>query len=302
MKLSPWPRGGPFTRFRTNAKAALRVMARRLRPPSHPPVVRDVVVSFTAIPQRIATVHLVVDSLLLQTVLPERIVLYLSKDDFPDRSALQKIEARVGERFSIRWLDTNFGSYRKLVHALADFPGCTIITVDDDKIYAVRAVESLLATARRYPGHVVFRQGVSILPRDGATGRRPRIAEEPSLWNFPVGVGGVLYPPGSLAADVTDSDLFLRLSPFADDLWFKVMALLTRTAAVKADPTGGQDHSLWFRWSESLSYQNSTLRKDRDQTAATFDYYGVVPGENPGDPGRVRGRAFRAGQQQEEIG
>jgi len=284
MKLSPWGKGGPFARTRVNGKAALRMRSRAWRRFTRRPVAAGTIVSFTAIPPRMRSVHLVVDSLLLQTVLPERIVLYLSEADFPDRSVLRKLEARVGEIFSIRWLATNLGSYRKLVHALTDFPGKTIITVDDDKIYAARAIESLVATASRYPRHVVFRQGFSVPPRDPGTSRRQSIDAGPSFWHFPVGVGGVLYPPGSLAPDVTDSELFLRLAPFADDLWFKAMTLLTRTPAVKADPAGGHDHSLWFRWSESLSYHNSTLRKNAIQEKALFDHYGIVPGVFPGHP------------------
>jgi hypothetical protein len=284
MSLSEWRKASPFARTRVNAKAALRLAVRRLRGSAVRPVAKDVIVSFTAIPPRMPTVHLVVDSLLLQTVLPERIVLYLSTADFPDRAVLRKVEARVGARFSIRWLDTNLGSYRKLVHALEEFPGRTIITVDDDKIYAAGAIESLLSTARRYPRTVVFRQGFSILPRDPETGRLPSIEGGPGYWHLPVGVGGILYPPGSLGSDVTDETLFMRLAPHADDIWFKAMALLTGTPAVLARPAGGQDHSLWFRWTESLSYHNSTLHKWESQLAATFGHYGLVPGVDPARP------------------
>ncbi len=300
MKLSVW-QGGPLTRFHTNAKAALRVGVRRLFPPRNPRNIPGLVVSFTSIPTRARTLHLVIDSLLLQTVLPEKIVLYLSRSDFPDPSVLQRAAARTGERFEIRWLDTNFRSYRKLVHALEDFPGHTIVTVDDDKIYAAGALQSLVDTAERYPGTIVYRGHSSLLPRDPVTGRRPRATKEPSLWNLPVGAGGILYPPGSLAADVTDSELFLTLSPYADDLWFKTMALLKRTLAVPADPPGGEDHSVFFRWKESLSYQNMTLAKQREQNEATFRHYGIVIGENPGDPSRVRG-ANTAGAGRRDIG
>jgi hypothetical protein len=41
---------------------------------------------------------------------------------------------------------------------------------------------------------------------------------------LPTGVGGVLYPPHALHSDVTDSTLFMKLCPTADDLWFYWMA------------------------------------------------------------------------------
>ena len=43
----------------------------------------------------------------------------------------------------------------------------------------------------------------------------------------PTGIGGVLYPPGIFAADVTRQDLFTRYCPQADDIWLFWMASLT---------------------------------------------------------------------------
>ena len=34
------------------------------------------------------------------------------------------------------------------------------------------------------------------------------------------GVGGVLYPPHSLKADMMDVELFTKLAPSTDDIWF----------------------------------------------------------------------------------
>jgi hypothetical protein len=52
-----------------------------------------------------------------------------------------------------------------------------------------------------------------------------------------LGWGGVLFPPGSLDSRVLDSDAYMRLSPTADDLWFKAMATLKGTAMRKTrDP------------------------------------------------------------------
>jgi hypothetical protein len=43
---------------------------------------------------------------------------------------------------------------------------------------------------------------------------------------FPTGVGGVIYPPGSLDPRVTDTSIFMRLCPGQDDLWFYWMGRL----------------------------------------------------------------------------
>ena len=38
--------------------------------------------------------------------------------------------------------------------------------------------------------------------------------------------GGVLYPPHSLYKDVGDAELFRKIAPYADDIWFWAMTVL----------------------------------------------------------------------------
>jgi hypothetical protein len=42
-------------------------------------------------------------------------------------------------------------------------------------------------------------------------------------------MGGILYPVGSLAKDVTNLGLLLDICPTADDIWFKAMSLANGT-------------------------------------------------------------------------
>jgi hypothetical protein len=45
---------------------------------------------------------------------------------------------------------------------------------------------------------------------------------------FPTGVGGILYPPGCFYKDILNKDLFTKLAPFADDIWFWAMAIINK--------------------------------------------------------------------------
>jgi hypothetical protein len=45
---------------------------------------------------------------------------------------------------------------------------------------------------------------------------------------FPVGIGGVLYPPQSLHKDAVNLDLIAKLSPRSDDVWFWAMAVINK--------------------------------------------------------------------------
>jgi hypothetical protein len=53
---------------------------------------------------------------------------------------------------------------------------------------------------------------------------------------FPTGVGGILYPPKCLCEEATDKELFMKLAPYADDIWFWAMALINKEYFAGASP------------------------------------------------------------------
>ena len=68
---------------------------------------------------------------------------------------------------------------------------------------------------------------------------------------FFTGVGGVLYPPNSLAPQTTDAAEFMRLCPNNDDIWLNWMAALAGTRVRVVKPLkllawpGSQGVALW---------------------------------------------------------
>lgn len=190
-------------------------------------VVLPLVVSLTSIPSRLGTLHLTILSILDAPVRPEKIVLWLNdslRGNLPKRLA-----ALQGACFEIRFAPGT-SSHRKLVLTLREMPDVTVVTCDDDVMYPRDWLSSLYAEHQAKPGCIV-----------GHTCRAIAYADDGTLlpykyWKYaapgacgrevlPIGVGGVLYPPGSLHRDVLDEVLYMRLAPRADDLWFKVMAV-----------------------------------------------------------------------------
>ena len=45
---------------------------------------------------------------------------------------------------------------------------------------------------------------------------------------FPIGCGGILYPPKCFHKDITNNALFTNLAPHADDIWFWAMAIINK--------------------------------------------------------------------------
>ena len=218
------------------ARPALWWRNHRLRAVPSRDVFRNAVISLTSFPRRVGWIHHVIDSLVRQTVMTERVVLYLARSDFP-AGVPRGLEARAQGRFEVRLVDANWRSYKKLVYALRDFPGATIITCDDDCIYPMHFVEWLRVAAAETPGVVVCGRGRR-MTADGDGWFQPYRAWPPvierggaSHWLLPTGVGGTLYPPGALPPVATDARLFLDLAPTCDDVWFKAMALRNRVPA-----------------------------------------------------------------------
>lgn len=193
----------------------------------------EVVVSLTTYGDRISHIApLSIASLFNQTVMPDRIVLWLAYGEKPTK-ALKKLS-----NLGLEILYTkDIKSYKKLVPALKKYPKSIIITVDDDVIYPVDWLEKTLGTAKKNPKSVIFNRGRRILINNGKIEQYDSwpILEyniKNSSLMLPTGVGGVLYPQGSLDKRVFDEKLFMSLANHGDDIWFWAMTELTNTKRV----------------------------------------------------------------------
>lgn len=215
-------------------------------------------VSLTSHRPRLKTLHLTIKSLLEQTVLPDRILIWLTRED---KACLPPKEQYSNPLVAIETCD-DLRSYKKLIPALLRYPDATIVTVDDDAYYHRRWLETLVESCGENKDilcHVAYRIHFDGQDRLASYGEwtkdvQDRFARHPSSDLLPIGVGGVLYPPGSLAPAVTASRLFTRLCPDCDDLWFYVMAKLKGTRCRKVGPRlyqtlwpGSQQSALWVR-------------------------------------------------------
>ncbi|MCM1450257.1 MAG: hypothetical protein NC082_07930 [Clostridiales bacterium] len=193
-----------------------------------------VVVSLTSFPGAIMYAPGAIRSVLEGSVKPDRVVLYVTMSQFGDKGLPVEVTSLVGEydNFEIRDYDRDIRSYRKLVPALADFPESVIVTIDDDVAYHPDMLRDLLDMHERFPNDVLAHRAKRVLVG------RPYKKWKKYRWyhflfrkiyrsfgNIQTGVGGVLYPPHSLRADMIDAEKFVRLAPTADDLWFWAAAV-----------------------------------------------------------------------------
>lgn len=244
----------------------------------------NLVVSLTSFSQRIDSAYLVIETLFNQTLRADRIVLWLAEEEFPRREADLPLAlvSQCTRGLEIRYT-RDLGPYKKIIPALAAYPGSLIVTVDDDILYPVDMLEKLYRSYLANP-NAIHSNRVHQMKFAGQrklapyrTWNRPTQQDLCDLTIFPTGVAGVLYFPGCFHEDVSDETLFMNLSPAADDIWLKAMSLMQN---VKCQST--VDYRDWQTQFLPIQGSNAralkTLNKaavggNDDKLQAVFDYY-----------------------------
>lgn len=243
----------------------------------------SIIVSLTSFPARINNLWLVIDTMLRQTIQPDKIILWLSKKQFPDMKSVPNNLIRLQERgLEIRLVPDDLRSHKKYVYALREFPDDVIITIDDDIIYRSTMIAELWATHQSHPQAVIAQYTHNMLyDNDGSLlpyNQWENNTMRGSHLFFGSG-GGTLFPPHSLHADVMDEHNALAVCPNADDIWLNAMARLAKTPIVHSNRYTVVLPIL-NRNSHTLSADNITNGNDI-QLHQVIDYckkhYGVNP-------------------------
>lgn len=190
--------------------------------------VDGLVVSLTSFGERLNDLKYTLFSLIIQTVRPEKIIVWLANGEkLPNELDIFKI---YGVEFN--YCD-DIKSYKKLIPALKNFSDKSIVTADDDIYYERDWLKKLWDCHLKNPSckitHIAHR--VSF---DKKNKLQPYTKWMHNLnfapidkINFPTGCGGVLYPPNVVPEDFLNENLMMKLCPNADDVWFYFMGILS---------------------------------------------------------------------------
>ena len=195
----------------------------------------EVVVAMTSFPAAIRYAVLAIKSILNGSVLPDKLVLYLTLSQFQETGIPEELQQLAEENpiFEVRDYDRDIRSYRKLIPALIDFPEAIIVTVDDDVWYHPHMLRDLLSWHAQIPNAVLAHRAKRIsIGKPYRSWRKYKWYHflfkriHAGFANLQTGVGGVLYPPHSLRKDMMNAELFTRIAPSCDDFWFWAAAVL----------------------------------------------------------------------------
>ncbi len=235
-----------------------------------------VIVSLTSYPPAIGLVAETVRSLLNGSVLPDRLILYVTEAEFegsPLPADLLAL-ARDNDIFEIRDYPVNIRSYRKLIPALKEFPDDIIVTVDDDVRYHRNMLRDLLRLHRRHPGAIIAHRAKQMdLTRPYRKWHKYRWydfifrKDYAGLLNLQTGVAGVLYPPHVLDSAMLDEKLFMEIAPTTDDIWFWGAAVAKGTPILPVPFGKNKPKGLGKPKAISLKTYNFKSGRDRNSEA-----------------------------------
>lgn len=185
----------------------------------------SLVVSLTSFPPRFDKLHLTLKSLLLQSITPDHLILWIAEADYDKlTSSILELEQEF-DWFTIRKCkDTR--SYKKLVPALVEFPDSYIVTADDDLFYPeewLYKLTSVISDKKEIIAHRVHSPTFSKLKLQPYVNWQKNSQEDSDLL-FATGIGGVLYPPKAFIKEVLNEESFMSICASADDIWFFWMA------------------------------------------------------------------------------
>jgi hypothetical protein len=193
-----------------------------------------IVVTMTSFPPATQYAAQALESIINGSVLPSKIVLYLTFSQFPN-SIIPKVLTDLEKKYSlfeIKNYDSDIKSYRKLIPALIDFPDAVIVTADDDVQYDKNWLKKLLGTHKLFPKAIIahrvrkIRTGVPYSKwKRYKSFRHLLYGLYPKFSNLQVGIGGVLYPPNCLKKELLEAELFTKIAPTSDDIWFWAAAV-----------------------------------------------------------------------------
>lgn len=199
-----------------------------------------VIASLTSFPARIEYVHYAIKSLMLQTYKPDRIVLWLAKEQFPDKILPNQLTDLEAFGLEILWTNDLYG-HKKYFHLIENQKeNELVITFDDDIIYPPKCVERLVKKHREFPNCVVCERAQAINKSEDKLlnpGRWDTISDvgvdEPSYSLNPSPGGGCLIPYGAFCEDAVDFEKIHRLAYKNDDLWYMFMCAQNGTKMIK---------------------------------------------------------------------
>lgn len=206
----------------------------------------EVICSLTSFPARIDQVWVAIECLFRQSILPDRIILWLSKEQFPDSKLPESLMRQQKRGLEIEFVADDIKAHKKYHYALKRFPDAMICTFDDDLYYDRDILKNLLTMHKNFPHMVITNRAHKItFDKEGEVlpykmWKHNVVDNEPSMNLFVTGGYGTIYRNHLFPEELFEVETLKNLSFLADDVWLKGMSTL-KGVKVVTNQTYGKD-------------------------------------------------------------
>lgn len=195
-----------------------------------------IIVSLTTFPARFNSITLTLKSLLMQTVRPDKIVVWY----YCDERGLTS-EMREYEKYGVEYkkASENIGPHKKYFDSLQIYNEDIVICVDDDLVYPMDMIESLMNAYKVHPQCVCARRVHKIkLKANGEIDDYDKwigecfFIHKPSHLLMATTGAGTLYPPNIFNERMFDAEKIRETCLYADDIWMKYLEIISNVKVV----------------------------------------------------------------------
>lgn len=243
-----------------------------------------IIVSLTSFPERISYVPLVLQRVFMQTIRPDKVILWLSEDQFPKREEDLPEEVLQMRTYGaeIRWCKGDAKAYKKVLPALKVFPDDLVIIIDDDLEYRIDFVELLYKAHLKYPRAIIAsRVHRIVLDENGKLAPYEKWEKECNYdtdqikydWFF-TGGAGTLLPPHVFGEEIFNEAVIKELCPHADDIWLNINAAMNKVPVVNIAINNECRSSLCIDGTQDIKLYDVNRERNNVQLQNLLMHYG----------------------------
>ncbi len=242
-------------------------------------MIGDFIVSLASYSKRIDTLHICLESIFSQTLMPKKIILYFDNTVSPS-DVPEKVLSYVKKGLEIKFVSNDIASHNKYFYTFQEYPNDIVITVDDDIIYDENTFLNLMQTHMKYPKcvcssrvtYIKFDESNNVTSYNDWISKYDKIIY-PSKQLIAIGVGGILYPPHIFTKEVFNKEAIVKLALTADDIWLKIMQLINDIYVVWTGQSP-YPHQIPNTMENSL-WRNINKYKNDDYIKKLINYYNL---------------------------
>ena len=237
-----------------------------------------IIVSLTSYPKRISTVWITLETLLQQSMKPDMIILWLASEQFASIADVPESVRKLQNRgLSIRFCK-DLKSHKKYFYVMQEYPDDIIILADDDLFYPKDMIKKLYRIHLKNPEDIICMTAQIIYPdfmSVPSEWRNPYVDERVlhSYYAQAYTGTGTLFPSHSLPNEAFQEDLVMKLCPYADDLWLKLMSLKNNKRTSASYPYRSLPITIYGTGKDGLWYINGQKGENDKQWRMLIKHY-----------------------------